>query len=311
MNVGVLVVGGGPAGLSAAIAAASRGADVRLIDENPAPGGQLTYRLAEDARSVGAGLLAEAAKAGVVVESNAVVWGLFAGNEAAISRGGESRRLVFERAILATGSTDRVASFEGSALPGVLTTRALQILMHRHRVLPGRRVAVIGSEGDEICRDVEMSGGEIVVRDRSDKPNEVNASGANGIEKIAIAGIEHAVDLIVLAFGKVPDPRLAIMAECAVMPGEGAGDYVPVRDETLRTTNPAIFAAGEIAGAAGIAVSIAEGRLAGIGAAASLGLSSSEDLEAEQRRFAEAVSSRVPASAAAKFVQFAGQGESL
>jgi sarcosine oxidase subunit alpha len=311
MSAGILVVGGGPAGLSAATAAASHGADVLLIDENQAPGGQLTYRLAENARSVGAQLLVEAGNAGVVIESNSVVWGLFAGNEATVSRSGESKRIAFERAILATGSTDRVASFAGCSLPGVFTTRALQILMHRHRVLPGQRIAVIGTEGDEICRDIEMSGGEIVVRDAGDDPDSISAVGANGVERLTVAGTEHEVDLIVLAFGNIPDPRLAIMAECAVVPGEAPGDYIPVRNDSSRTTNPAIFAAGEIAGAAGVAASIAEGRLAGIGAAASLGLISNDELEAERRRFAAAAPGRVRTTDAATFVQFAGQGEWL
>jgi thioredoxin reductase len=311
MTVGILVVGGGPAGLSAAIAAASCGADVRLVDENSAPGGQLTYRLAENARSVGAQLLTQAENVGVVIESNAVAWGLFAGNEAAVSRGGESRRLAFDRAILATGSTDRARSFAGSTLPGVFTVRALQILMHRHRVLPGRSVAVIGRESDEIRRDVEMSGGEVVVCDPGDDLDSISAAGANGVERLSIYGIEHEVDLIVLAFGKVPDPRLAIMAECAVVPGAAQGDYLPVRDDAMRTTNPAIFAAGEIAGPASIDVLIAEGRLAGIAAAASLGLVASDELAAEQRRFAAVAPTRVRVNEAAKFVQFAGQEDWL
>ena len=308
MSAGILVVGGGPAGLSAAIAAARCGADVRLIDENPAPGGQLTYRLAENARSIGAQLLGEANNAGVVIESNAVVWGLFAGNEAAVSHDGESRRLAFDRAILATGSTDRATSFAGSTMPGVFTVRALQILMHRHRVLPGRSVAVIGRESDEIRRDVEMSGGEIVVCDPGGNLDAISAAGANGVERLSIDGIEHEVDLIVLAFGKVPDPRLAIMAECAVVPGGAPGDYLPVRDEEMRTTNPAIFAAGEIAGPASIDVLSAEGRLAGISAAASLGLVASDELAAEQLRFAAAAPTRARMNEAANFVQFAGQG---
>lgn len=308
-TTGVLVVGGGPAGLSAAIAAAGHGAATLLVDEGQMPGGQLTYRLADGARETGARLRAEASRAGVTIESRAVVWGLFAGSVAAISQNRESRNVHFERVILATGSTDRVVSFAGSSLPGVFTVRALQILMHRHRVLVGQRFAVIGGDANEICMDIEASGGTIVVRDAGDRPERLTASGTGGVERLTIDGVEYDVDAIALAFGHVPDPRLAIMAECAVEPGATPGAFVPWRDESLRTTNPPIFAAGDICGSGTITSMVAEGRLAGIGAAASLGLVSKEDLEAEQRRFAEEAPERLRAAEAGQFVQFAGQGE--
>jgi sarcosine oxidase, subunit alpha len=47
LHCDLLVVGAGPAGLSAAIAAAGAGADVVLCDENPEIGGSLTYRRCE------------------------------------------------------------------------------------------------------------------------------------------------------------------------------------------------------------------------------------------------------------------------
>ena len=311
MKTNILVAGGGPAGLSAAIAAARHGAGVMLIDEGPAPGGQLTYRLADGAREAGAKLTAEAREAGVGTESNAVVWGLFGENEAAVSKSGASTRVAFDRAILATGSTDRVVSFAGGSLPGVFTTRALQILMHRHRVLPGSRVAVIGDAGDEVSGDIEMSGGTVIVRDPGRELDRLVASGDGGVEQLTVGTKIFEIDLIVLAFGKVPDPRLAIMAECTVMLGDGPGSYIPVVDERLGTTNPAIFAAGEIIGAATVAESIAQGRLAGIAAAASLGLATEEAIERARIQCADARGDRGVASASVTFTQFAGQGEWL
>src|SRR5579872_547728 len=70
----VLVVGGGAAGLSAAIAAAQRGADVVLVDDGPRPGGRLLY---EGGHKRAASLVARAREAGVEVLSSATALGYF------------------------------------------------------------------------------------------------------------------------------------------------------------------------------------------------------------------------------------------
>jgi thioredoxin reductase len=307
----ILIAGGGPAGLSAAITAASAGADVLLVDEGVEPGGQLGYRLADDAPATRSRLLTEAATAGVEIESSAVVWGVFAGDEATISRNSESRRVSYERLILATGSTDKAMSFSGSTLPGVLATRALQILMHRHRVLPGRRFAVIGEHGDEIARDIRLSGGTVVVRDSGANPERLVARGERGVESLSIDGQRHEVDVIVLALGVLPDPRLAVMAECAIVCDPVTGGYIPIRDRDLRTTSDHIFAAGNIAGAAGVEISMLEGRLAGLAAAASLDLVSDAEVEQARRELAAVAPGRVQTEDVRSFVQFAGQEQWL
>ncbi|HEY3846723.1 MAG TPA: 2Fe-2S iron-sulfur cluster-binding protein, partial [Acetobacteraceae bacterium] len=108
----VLVVGGGPAGLSAAIAAAEAGAGVVLLDERAAPGGQYAKPLADshadaapDAQfRIGLELRDRAQRAGVRIEAEAVVWGAFASDEiAALVRG---RAVTFRprRLILAPGA---------------------------------------------------------------------------------------------------------------------------------------------------------------------------------------------------------------
>jgi sarcosine oxidase, subunit alpha len=48
MNVDVVVVGGGPAGLSAAIEIGSRGGNVVVIDDHPTPGGKLLGQLHQE-----------------------------------------------------------------------------------------------------------------------------------------------------------------------------------------------------------------------------------------------------------------------
>ncbi len=108
----VLVVGGGPAGLSAAIAAAEAGANVVLLDERAAPGGQYAKPLAgshadaaPDAQfRVGADLRDSALRAGVRIEAEAVVWGGFAPDEIAALVRGRAVTLRPRRLILAPGA---------------------------------------------------------------------------------------------------------------------------------------------------------------------------------------------------------------
>ena len=179
--------------------------------------------------------------------------------------------------------------------------------MHRHRVLPGRRFAVIGGHGAEIVADLERSGGEVVVRVPESLMDRIAATGASGIERLTVNGTNHDVDAIVLALGTTPDPRLAIMAECAVLHDRSLGGFVPVRDVNLRTSNERIYVAGEMAGACDLGVSVAEGRIAGLAAAASLGLASDADVvRARLDLDAIAPQSRQLGSPT-EYVQFAGQ----
>ncbi len=103
-TTGIAVIGAGPAGIAAALAASEAGAAVTLIDENPSVGGQLRWRITA-LRGLGDGLdglpacqaverLEERlAAADVSVLTNAVAWGLFEdGSLAVATPGGGDRR---------------------------------------------------------------------------------------------------------------------------------------------------------------------------------------------------------------------------
>jgi glycine/D-amino acid oxidase-like deaminating enzyme len=149
----ILVVGAGPAGLAAATAAAEAGAGVTLLDERAETGGQYTKPLggalldaAPDTR-FRMGLLARerALRAGVTIETDALVWGAFAPDEIAVLQGGLAVTWRPRRLILATGAHERPVPIPGWTLPGVLTTGGLQTLVRTQLVCPGERVLLAGT----------------------------------------------------------------------------------------------------------------------------------------------------------------------
>lgn len=288
-SVQVAVVGGGPAGLSAAATAALAGAQVLLLDENRALGGQLRYRIA-DLPNLGfpsrlaETLIAEAHEAGADLRTRAVAWGLFPGSILAVSEPDASYHLRADQIILATGSTDLPFPFPGGSSPGVMTARAVQILFHIHRVLPGRRFAVIGTgpEAEEVSRDVALAGGEVVTQLDP---------------QVSIPDIGAEVDTTIIAVGRQPDAELALMAECDAAYAASLGGFVPLRDQNLRTSVPGILIAGDAAGICDVAAAIAEGRFAGLSAAAALGLLPNDALVAARTAYTTATGGRAAAAA--------------
>jgi len=150
----ILVVGAGPAGLSAALAARRCGASVVLLDERAASGGQYYKPVAsshETARPPdrqfrdGASLLAAAHAAGIEILQDALVFGAFSPNEVLALIDGEAQIFRPRRLILATGAYERPMPIPGWQLPGAMTTGAMQTLARSHQVSPGRRIVVAGN----------------------------------------------------------------------------------------------------------------------------------------------------------------------
>jgi D-hydroxyproline dehydrogenase subunit alpha len=150
MRAEVAVVGAGPGGMSAALAAADAGCEVVLIDSAPRPGGQI-YRQSERPGDSGDGLPARlrrvAAHPGVTLASGVTVWhARQAGSGFRLHCTGGPEGLVEAPAvILATGASELVLPFPGWTLPGVVTGGAAQAMLKAQDTLVGRRILVAGT----------------------------------------------------------------------------------------------------------------------------------------------------------------------
>lgn len=155
-EVQLLIVGAGPAGLSAACEAARAGVQVQVIDENARPGGQLfkqlhkffgsrVHRAGTRGFQIGKQLLKGTEELGVQVDLGYPVYGIFKGNEVVYGTAEGVKKLHAQKIILATGANENNLCFEGSVLPGVMTAGAAQTMVNLHHVLPGHKIVMIGS----------------------------------------------------------------------------------------------------------------------------------------------------------------------
>jgi NADPH-dependent 2,4-dienoyl-CoA reductase/sulfur reductase-like enzyme len=151
----LLIVGAGPAGMAAAVTARRYGLSVRVVDDQPAPGGQIwrgietvaaTPRLARLGAAYGAGVDRAAAfrACGALYEPESQLWQIEPGFRAFVTRGGQARRVGARAVILATGAQERPAPFPGWTLPGVLTVGAAQILLKTADSVPSKPVWIAG-----------------------------------------------------------------------------------------------------------------------------------------------------------------------
>lgn len=141
----VVVVGAGPAGLSAAEAAAAQGCSVLLLDAQPAAGGQVWRRdaaLGVPARS--RALQSRLDALGVTRLPQAEVVGAF-GRRLLVCCGRESLEVGFDSLVIATGARELLLPFPGWTLPGVTGAGGAQALAKQGWPVRGKRVLVAGS----------------------------------------------------------------------------------------------------------------------------------------------------------------------
>lgn len=156
-NTEIAIIGGGPAGMSAAIAAADQGAHVTLLDRGKTLGGQLvkqTHRFfgseKEHAGTRGIDIVA-LFKTGIgkhpniTLKINTTVLAIYDDGVITLEEGSHYRKIKADKIIIATGAAEKLLSFPNNDLPGVCGAGAVQTLMNQYGVIPGKKVLMIGA----------------------------------------------------------------------------------------------------------------------------------------------------------------------
>jgi len=149
----VAIVGAGPAGLSAAIAAASSGANITLIDGYSQPGGQYFKQLPAEFTAMATTphqhqaevLFNQLNHPNITLFTDTLVWGIYEDNLLTLHGPQAPTRLQAKTVILASGAYDRPVAFPGWTNPGVMATGAAQTMLKHQRTLPGRRILLVGT----------------------------------------------------------------------------------------------------------------------------------------------------------------------
>lgn len=152
------IIGGGPAGLCAAISAASSGAKVLLMDRNRHLGGQLvkqthmffgSEKQYASTRGIDISeiLLNQLASYREKVEilGDTTVLGLYEDGVVSAIQGDQYFKLKPDVTVVATGASEKVLAFPGNDLPGIYGAGAAQTLMNVYGVKPGDRVLMVGA----------------------------------------------------------------------------------------------------------------------------------------------------------------------
>ena len=210
VHVDVLVVGAGPAGLAAALAASAGDARVLLVDDQPELGGDL---LADSQTLAGAPAAAWAAAARAQLEdrpevrilSRSSVFGYYDQNyllvlerrtdhEAGPAATGVSRQRVWHvrarRVILATGARERPLVFENNDRPGIMLANAVRTYVNRYAAVPGERVVVATTDDSAyiVALDLLAAGISVpaVIDSRAQPPADLAAQlSAAGVDVVA------------------------------------------------------------------------------------------------------------------------------
>src|SRR5437763_5737865 len=260
----VLVVGGGPAGVSAARAAAAAGADVVLVDEGliePVPG--------------------------VETLSRASALGYFDGM-VPLWQGDTLHQIRARRHVFATGAIEQPLVFAGNDLPGVMLSGGALRLLDRYAVSPGTRavIATTSDRGLEAAARLHDGGVQIVafadLRPTAGSAAQalqargvsvlqgytvVEAKGSKQVSQAVLEslaggpGLNFECDLVVVSGGFVPATALLSQAGARTTYDSARGCF------RLTGTPEGVFAAGEVAGYADPETAARSGERAGLAAA--------------------------------------------
>lgn len=196
----LMVVGGGPAGLQAALTAAEGGARVLLVEQQPCLGGALEYARFDVAGERGEALRAELVTAverhpNIRVLCEATCNGWFADNYLPVIQGRRMFKVRARECIVASGSFDQPVIFRNNDLPGIMLVSAAQRLMRQYAVKPGHRAVILTGNDDGYLAALDLHEQGIEVAALVDmRPSAEDGELARALVATGIpAHLEHTV----------------------------------------------------------------------------------------------------------------------
>ncbi len=232
----VVVAGGGPAGMAAALAAAEAGARVLLVEQGRRLGGHLLWADDRD-RALAADLTGAVVAAGVEVLTDSTVTGRYEDNWTAIV--GRNHPVAVERLIkarskvlvVAPGLIERPYVFDGNDKPGVMLSGAVRRFMNMYAVRPGNTAVVFTAnpDGDAAAADLDRAGVDVTVVDAREGGNIVAArGGAKAVKGVELAdGRKLECDLLVTATGWTAPTSLLNMSGDRPVYDQDAARFFP------------------------------------------------------------------------------------
>lgn len=280
----VLVVGGGAAGLAAAAEAARAGARTLLLEASPHLGGALGPEATSE-------LVEQAEQAGVEVRTSTAVFGVFEGPVVAAVSPGRLLRVWPRQIVCATGGIEQPAVFPDNDLPGVMPASGVERLLGLYRVLPGERAVLFAYRPEALKTALRLlaAGSQVTVVAPTGDPDLVAAVRAGGgqvlqgtVERAAggrwvkaaqvrlADGSQRRLSCDLLVVGGVVMPAANLLGQVGAQMTYSAAHQVFLPADLPR----GVHAAGAVVGASDQEQAVAQGRLAGLAAAAELGFTS-------------------------------------